>query len=214
MIRETACDADSTSAKAANWHEDRLRRRGQPHQRLGHDPEHPFGADHGRGQIVARVAKRAAAGPDDVPSGKTTSRPRMWLVVTPYLRQCGPPEFSATLPPIVQAFWLDGSGAKKNPSFWTYLAQLQVDHAGFDQGGSIFAIDLEDAIHPGQGDDDPALLRDRTAGEPGARAPRNDRKSRLGSQLDDRRDLWRSFGQDDRRRAPVSTAPSTEPSYS
>ena len=34
-----------------------------------------------------------------------------WLSVTPYLRQCGPPAFSATLPPIVHTVWLDGSGA-------------------------------------------------------------------------------------------------------
>jgi hypothetical protein len=33
------------------------------------------------------------------------------LVVTPYFSVCGPPEFSATLPPMVQAFWLEGSGA-------------------------------------------------------------------------------------------------------
>ena len=31
--------------------------------------------------------------------------------VRPYLRQWTPPEFSATLPPIVQAIWLLGSGA-------------------------------------------------------------------------------------------------------
>jgi hypothetical protein len=31
--------------------------------------------------------------------------------VRPYFRQCTPPEFSATLPPMVQAIWLDGSGA-------------------------------------------------------------------------------------------------------
>ncbi len=31
--------------------------------------------------------------------------------VRPYLRQCTPPEFSATLPPMVQAIWLLGSGA-------------------------------------------------------------------------------------------------------
>jgi len=47
------------------------------------------------------------------PSGRTTSRPTTWLVVTPYLRQWGPPEFSATLPPRVAAFWLAGSGGKK-----------------------------------------------------------------------------------------------------
>jgi hypothetical protein len=34
-----------------------------------------------------------------------------WLVVKPYLRQCAPPEFSATLPPIEQICWLLGSGA-------------------------------------------------------------------------------------------------------
>jgi hypothetical protein len=45
-----------------------------------------------------------------VASGSTTSSSTTWLVVTPYLRQWGPPAFSATLPPTVQAAWLDGSG--------------------------------------------------------------------------------------------------------
>jgi hypothetical protein len=35
----------------------------------------------------------------------------MYLVVTPYFRQWGPPEFSATLPPMVQVDWEEGSGA-------------------------------------------------------------------------------------------------------
>ena len=45
------------------------------------------------------------------PSGVTTSRPVTWFVVNPYFRQWAPPEFSATLPPIEQTCWLDGSGA-------------------------------------------------------------------------------------------------------
>ena len=45
------------------------------------------------------------------PSGSTTSSPNTWLVVTPYLKQCGPPAFSAMLPPMEEAFWLEGSGA-------------------------------------------------------------------------------------------------------
>ena len=45
------------------------------------------------------------------PSAVTKSAPRTWLVVKPYFRQCAPPEFSATLPPIEQICWLDGSGA-------------------------------------------------------------------------------------------------------
>ena len=45
------------------------------------------------------------------PSASTTSISSTWLVVKPYFRQCAPPEFSATLPPMVQTCWLDGSGA-------------------------------------------------------------------------------------------------------
>ena len=56
----------------------------------------------------------SASGPPrvvTVPSGSTTSSSKTWLLVTPYLRQCTPPEFSATLPPTLQAIWLEGSGA-------------------------------------------------------------------------------------------------------
>ena len=44
------------------------------------------------------------------PSASTTSISRTWLVVNPYLRQCAPPEFSATLPPIEHTICDDGSG--------------------------------------------------------------------------------------------------------
>ena len=46
-----------------------------------------------------------------LPSASTTCADSTWWVVNPYLRQCAPPEFSATLPPIVHTCWLDGSGA-------------------------------------------------------------------------------------------------------
>ncbi len=45
------------------------------------------------------------------PSGVTISHASTWLTVKPYLRQWAPPEFSATLPPIEQICWLEGSGA-------------------------------------------------------------------------------------------------------
>ena len=45
------------------------------------------------------------------PSGSTISAASTWLTVKPYFRQCAPPEFSATLPPIVQTCCDDGSGA-------------------------------------------------------------------------------------------------------
>ena len=46
-----------------------------------------------------------------VPSICTSVTPKRLLVVTPYFRQCAPPEFIATLPAMAQASWLDGSGA-------------------------------------------------------------------------------------------------------
>ena len=45
------------------------------------------------------------------PSTVTIFRPSRLLAVTPYFRQWAPPEFMLTLPPIMQASWLDGSGA-------------------------------------------------------------------------------------------------------
>ena len=45
------------------------------------------------------------------PSGRTTVAPVTWFTVNPCFRQCAPPEFSATLPPIVHTCWLEGSGA-------------------------------------------------------------------------------------------------------
>jgi len=44
------------------------------------------------------------------PSDKTISNAVMYFVVTPYLKQCGPPAFSATFPPRVATRPLDGSG--------------------------------------------------------------------------------------------------------
>jgi len=41
------------------------------------------------------------------------------VVVTPYLSVCGPPEFVPTFPPMVQADWLEGSGAKNSPRDFT-----------------------------------------------------------------------------------------------
>src|ERR1017187_6279590 len=45
------------------------------------------------------------------PLGSTTSSPSVCVTVNPYFRQCAPPEFSATLPPIVHTDCDDGSGA-------------------------------------------------------------------------------------------------------
>ena len=46
-----------------------------------------------------------------LPSISTIVTPSRLFVVTPYFRQCAPPEFMPMLPPMAQASWLEGSGA-------------------------------------------------------------------------------------------------------
>ena len=80
--------------------------------RLGHDAELALRADDER-QKIDSPPDRDAGPPNSTmsPFIITIFRPRTLLVVTPYFRQWAPPEFMAILPPMVQASWLDGSGA-------------------------------------------------------------------------------------------------------
>ena len=79
---------------------------------LGDDAEGPLVADDQARSGRSRGCPRSTPPVSTTePSGRTSSTPRTWLTVTPYLSVCGPPELVATLPPIVQAPWLDGSGA-------------------------------------------------------------------------------------------------------
>src|SRR2546422_703717 len=77
----------------------------------------PPGASGGRPPRCAPTRSGPHGSPPGLPSSttapvaSTTSSASTWFAVTPYFRQCGPPEFSATLPPSVHAVWLEGSGA-------------------------------------------------------------------------------------------------------
>ena len=112
MIAETAAPACVGVVEAGQQRAHRLGQPDQPDGHLGGDAERALGADERAEQVVAR-ARPGAAPPSATtsPSGVTSSTPVTWLVVKPYFRQCAPPEFSATLPPIEQTCWLDGSGA-------------------------------------------------------------------------------------------------------
>ena len=61
--------------------------------------------------VVARRVEVRAADVEDLAFDGDDLQPSRLLAVTPYFRQCAPPEFMLTLPPIMQASWLDGSGA-------------------------------------------------------------------------------------------------------
>ena len=81
------------------------------HGDLGDDAEQAFRAGDDAEQIVAAGIEMLAAEAHDLAGHQHHLEPSTLLVVRPYFRQCTPPEFSATLPPMVQAICEDGSGA-------------------------------------------------------------------------------------------------------
>ncbi|GBD17462.1 hypothetical protein HRbin26_02383 [bacterium HR26] len=113
MMAEVAWDADSRSPNAAR---STLTDSGSRVSRTITLVTIPSVPSEPTSTPVRSIPGLSGAGPPvqiRSPLGSTTSRPRMWFEVTPYLRQWGPPELLATLPPMVQARCEDGSGAKK-----------------------------------------------------------------------------------------------------
>src|SRR4029450_11493802 len=91
-----------------------------------------------------------------VPSSSTILTPSRLLVVTPYFRQCAPPEFMAMLPAIVQDNWLGRAragplarrvGGVEEPFGGNRLADRQVGDAGLHARGAALEIHLKDAVH-------------------------------------------------------------------
>ena len=174
------------------WREEderRLGRRRQANQRLGDDAEHALGADHGAGEVVAGVSRRAPAGPDDAAVGQDDLQTENVIrgdAVLEAMRAAGVLGDVAADGAGFLAGWI---GREEEAMAERLFGQLEVDHARLDQRGAVFAVDLEDAVHSRQADDDPALLRDRPAGETGAGAAGDDRQTSLASQENDLRHL-------------------------
>jgi hypothetical protein len=76
--------------------------------------------------------------------------------------------------------------------------EVQVDNAGLHDRTEIGDIDLEDARHPCERDDDAALDRDRATGESRASSARNDRHGVLVAEARKCRDVGGVVGEHDR----------------
>ena len=87
------------------------RARHEAQRDLEGDAEQPLRSDEQAAEIGAACSRLSPPSVATVPSPSTASMPSTWLAVMPWRKQCAPPELKATLPPIVQTDWLDGSGA-------------------------------------------------------------------------------------------------------
>jgi hypothetical protein len=85
-----------------------------------------------------------------------------------------PPEFSATLPPTVHAIWLDGSGCVIEAVFLDRAADGEIGHAGLCDHAAILEIDLDDAVHAAEPDQDRVGPRQCATRKRRARTSRND----------------------------------------
>jgi len=113
--------------------------------------------------------------------------------VTPYLRQCGPPEFSATVAPTLQASGWRGRGVVVTVGA-NLIREPDIDQAGFDDGALVSVVHLEHAVHPVEADDDAAFEGQRPAGEARPCSSGHERNALPHAQADDLGDLGGALG--------------------
>ena len=88
----------------------------EPHGNLGRDSEHSFAADEQADQVRAPGLALRRTEPDHARVGEHHLELSHVIGRDAVLEAMGPPAFSATFPPTVQAVWLDGSGTYCSPS--------------------------------------------------------------------------------------------------
>ena len=86
-------------------------------------------------------------------------------MVTPYLKQCGPPEFSADVAAQGGRLLAGRIGKVLVAEGRQRGAQLQVEESGLHSGPQIGAVHLQDPVHPDHLEDDAALEGNGAAAE-------------------------------------------------
>jgi len=165
-------DSRSTAPPAAS---PCRRSRGRAH-RLGNRPRATDQLGHHASPSLPTsappVEPLGLAGPprDDCPSTRTNSARERVSRVSPYLRQCGPARIGRGVSAERDAIWLDVSGAVWSLNRRVRVRQVEVHHAGLDDG--VGARRLERGIGPIPRSITMPPSSERSAGESRARAAR------------------------------------------
>jgi hypothetical protein len=143
----------------------RLRVLGDPHPHLRHDPERPFRADDGAGEVVPpAVLARPAGGDDaavrqhqldaeDVVDGDAVLEGVRAAAVRGDVPAEGAGALAGRVRGVVVAERLEG------------VREPHVHHPRLDDGVPVADVHFEDPLHPRQADHDPAADRHAPAGE-------------------------------------------------
>ena len=92
-------------------------------------------------------------------------------------------------------------GSKIETSVFDGASDIEIHHAGLDNGAGIFEIELQDAVHPREHDHDAAAARERAARETCSRAAADNGHVVFRCELDDARDVFRGVREYDQVRA-------------
>src|SRR5215218_2095582 len=187
MIRDVGRRLDVR--KRCEKNQSRLWRGSKANQRFGDDTEHTFGADHGSGEVVAGMSCRATAGPDNAPVGQDSLQTEDVIRGDAVLKAMRAAGVLCNVPADGARFLAGWIRREEEPVTERLLGELEIDHPRFDQRCAVFAVDLEDAVHPRQADDDSALLWDRAAGETSTSTAGDHWQISLASQEHDLRHL-------------------------
>jgi hypothetical protein len=82
------------------------------------------------------------------------------------------------------------------------IGNIEIGHARLNRRRAVEQVDIQDARHLRQTDDDRVLLRNGAAGERGAGAPRHDRNAVAAAIFEHRGHVLRRLGKNDRERHP------------
>ncbi len=154
------------------------------HRDLGHDGQRPLAADDERPQVVAgRVVGRSAqahhraVGQNHLQAEHVVGRDPVFQAaraarVFPHVACQGRHPLAGGV-----------RGVEKTQGGERVL-QLQVGHAGLDDGGAVLGVDAEDAVQARETDRQAAVGQDRPAGQVGPEAAGHERDAGPGGRLD------------------------------
>ena len=178
----------------------RLRERGQSHRDLGHHPEGPFVPNHQARQVVSRALGHRPAELGDRAVGEDERHPEHVVGSDPVLQGVRAARVGGHVAAdrarrlarrircIVESMGLCGP------------AERQIRHPGFDHRELVHRIQVQDALHPAQADDDRVRCGHRAAREARARTARDERDLGPMEPLEHRRHFGGRPREDDRAR--------------
>ena len=174
---------------------DRLRLAQQANGYLGHDRQRPLRPDDDAAQIEARAFSLQAADPLDAAVGVNDLHAQDVVggdAVCEAVRPAG----------VFRNIAADSAGAlagrvgrEVKPMLGDDFGQPQVDDARLDDGDAVFDVDVENAGHARERENQPAVFGDRAAAQPRPRAARHDGQPEIGGDADASRRLVRPVRQ-------------------